>query len=189
MMRKGMMGMLVLLLAGGLAMAGGSGNWLHINVDEGGSSGEKVRVNIPLSLVEELLPLIKVEDFDRGRIRIDSLGLDDEFEDIDLEELWDAIKSVGDAEFVRVQTGDEDIRVVKEGDWLLIEASHDSKSQVEVRFPLAVVDALFSGEPGELDLLAAVEALGRYGHGGDLVRVNDGDTRVRIWIDDINSED
>jgi len=58
-----------------------------------------------------------------------------------------------------------------------------------VRFPLAVVDALFSGEPGELDLLAAVEALSRHGQGGDLVRVNDGDTKVRIWIDDINSED
>ena len=189
MMRKGLMGMLMLLLAGGLAMAGTSGSWLHINVDEGGRNGDKVRVNIPLSLVQELLPLIKVDDFDRGRIRIDSLGLDDEFEDIDLEELWQTIKDVGDAEFVRVQTDDNDIRVVKEGDWLLIQASEGSDSEVEVRFPLAVVDALFSGEPGELDLLAAVDALAEHGRGGDLVRVNDGDTQVRIWIDDINSED
>ena len=188
-MRKGLVGMLMLLLAGGLAMAGTSNSWLHINVDEGGRGGEKVRVNIPLSLVEELLPLIKVDEFNGGRIRIDHLGLDDEFGDIDLEELWQAIKDVGDAEFVRVQTDDNDIRVVKEGDWLLIQASEGSDSEVEVRFPLAVVDALFSGEPGELDLLAAVEALGRHGQGGDLVRVNDGDTRVRIWIDDINSED
>ena len=189
MMRKGLMAMWVLLLAGGLAMAGTSGSWLHINVDEGGRHGEKVRVNIPLSLVEELLPLIHVDEFDGGRIRIDNLGLDDEFGDIDLEELWQSIKNVGDAEFVRVQTEDNDIRVVKEGDWLLIKASEGSSSEVEVRFPLAVVDALFSGEPGELDLLAAVNALSLHGQGGDLVRVHDGDTRVRIWIDDINSED
>ena len=189
MMRKGLMGMLMLLLAGGLVLAGTSGSWLHIHVDEGGHHGQKVRVNIPLSLVEELLPLIKVDKFDRGRIRIDSLGLGDEFGDVDLEELWQAIKDVGDAEFVRVQTDDNDIRVFKEGDWLLIQASEGSRSQVEVRFPLAVVDALFSGEPGELDLLAAVEALSLHGKGGDLVRVNDGDTQVRIWIDDINSED
>ncbi len=189
MMRKGLMAMLVVLLAGGLAMAGTSGSWLHINVDEDGGHGERVRVNIPLSLVQELLPLIKVDEFDRGRIRIDSLGLDDEFEDIDLEELWQAIKDVGDAEFVRVQSDDNDVRVVKEGDWLLIQASEGSDSEVEVRFPLAVVDALFSGEPGELDLLAAVDALAEHGRGGDLVRVHDGDTRVRIWIDDINSED
>ncbi len=189
MMRKGLVGMLMLFLAGGLALAGGSGSWLHINVDEGGRNGEKIRVNIPLSLVEELLPLIKVDEFDRGRIRIDNLGIGGEFEDIDLHELWRAIQDVGDAEFVRVQTDDEDIRVVKEGDWLLIQASEGSRSEVEVRFPLAVVDALFSGEPGELDLLAAVDALAEHGRGGDLVRVNDGDTRVRIWIDDINSED
>jgi hypothetical protein len=189
MMRKGLVGMLMLLLAGGLALAGTSGNWLHINVDEGGRNGQRVRVNIPLSLVEELLPLIKIDEFDRGRIRIDNLGIDDEFGDVDLQELWRAIQDVGDAEFVRVQTDDEDIRVVKEGDWLIIQTSEGSRSEVEVRFPLAVVDALFSGEPGELDLLAAVEALGRHGQGGDLVRVNDGDTKVRIWIDDINSED
>ena len=99
--------------------------------------------------------------------------MDDEFENIDLVELWQAIQDVGDAEFVRVQTDDSDIRVVKEGDWLLIQTSEGSRSEVEVRFPLAVVDALFSGEPGELDLLAAVEALSIHGQGGDLVRVND----------------
>jgi hypothetical protein len=187
MMRKGLVGMLMLILAGSLAVAGTSNLWLHISVDE--DRGERVRVNIPLSLVEELLPLIQVEEFDRGTIRLDNLGVDDEFENIDLYELWDAIQKVGDAEFVRVQSDDDDIRVVKEGDWLLIEASEGSRSEVQVRFPLAVVDALLSGEPGELDLLAAVEALGKHGQGGDLVRVNDGDTKVRIWIDDANTDD
>jgi hypothetical protein len=188
MMRKGMLGLLMVLMVGGIAMAKTSGLWLHINVDEG-RNDERVRVNIPLSLVEEILPLIEIDEFHRGRIRIDDIGLDDEFEDVNLRELWEAIQNVGDAEFVRVQSDDEDIRVFKEGDWLLIQTSEGSRNEVEVRFPLAVVDALFSGEPGELDLLAAVEALGRHGQDGDLVRVRDGDSRVRIWIDDQNTED
>ncbi len=190
MMRKAMLGTLALLVAGGMALASStSGMWLHVNVDSGGRDGEKVRVNIPLSLVEELLPLIHVDEFRGGKIRIESLGLDDEFEGVDVRKLWDTIQSVGDAEFVRVQTDDSEIRVVKEGDWLIIETDGDSDEQIEVRFPLAVVDALFSGEPGELDILAAVEALGRYGSGGDLVRITDGDSSVRIWIDDQNTED
>jgi hypothetical protein len=188
MMRKGLVGILMVVMTAGMALAGSQGLWLHVKVEEDGRDGESVRINIPLSLVEELLPLIQIDEFDRGKIRIDALGMDDELEGIDFLKMWEAIQNAGDAEFVRIQADDADVRVVKEGDWILIETSEDSREQVNIRFPLAVVDAMFSGEPGELDLLAAVEALGRYGRGGDLVRVQDGRDLVRVWIDERDSD-
>ena len=72
------------------------------------------------------------------------------------------LRDAEDAEFVRVQTDDADIRVVKEGDWFLVETTPESSgdTEINVRVPLVMVDALFSGEADELDLMAALEALG-----------------------------
>ena len=51
--------------------------------------------------------------------------------------------------------------------------------------PLEVVDAMVAGKDGELDLLAALEALADYD--GDLVTVESEDSFVRIWIDSTDS--
>ena len=53
---------------------------------------------------------------------------------------------------------------------------------VEVRVPLAVVDALLSGEGDSLDIRAAIEALAEHGE-GELVAVSERDEQVRVWID------
>ena len=61
-----------------------------------------------------------------------------------------------------------------------------SGAQVDVRFPFAVLDALFSGtDEHELDLVAAARALAQYGD-GDIVTVDDGQSKVRVWVDDVN---
>ena len=54
--------------------------------------------------------------------------------------------------------------------------------EVYVEVPVEVIDALLSGEGNDLNVLAAVEKLD--GRRGDLVRVTDGGTKVRVWIDE-----
>jgi hypothetical protein len=51
-----------------------------------------------------------------------------------------------------------------------------------VDLPVALVDALFSGSERELNIRAALGELRRMR--GDVVRVNDRDSKVRIWIDE-----
>jgi len=192
MIRKGVLTGLVLALTATMALAG-SDLWIHVKVDEGGRHGEKVRVNIPMSLVMEVLPLIRHEGLRDGKVRLSELhheidDLDVEgLKDLDVRALWDAVRKLDDAEFVTVEGDDENVRVYKEGNFMLVKVE-DGRDRVNIRVPLEVVGALFSGEPGELDLLAAIKTLGNYTD-GDLVHVEDGHSTVRIWIDDRNQSD
>ena len=163
-----------------LSTAATADKWLHVRVEENGSRGEKVSVNVPLELVERMLPLISVDELQHGK-----LDLEDDLEGIDLRELAAALREAPDADFVTVESDDENVRVSKEGEFLVVriqEKGAHSDERVRVRMPLAVVDALFGGEPHELDLLAALEALGEYSDDA-LVDVESDDGFVRVWID------
>ncbi len=163
-----------------LSSAAAAEKWLHVRVEENGSRGERVSVNVPLELVERMLPLISIDELQHGK-----LDLDDHLEGIDLRELAAALRDAPDADFVTVEREDENVRVSKEGEFLVVrvqEQGRHSDEKVRVRIPLAVVDALFGGEPHELDLLAALEALGEYSDSA-LVDVETDDGSVRVWID------
>jgi len=163
-----------------LSTAATADKWLHVRVEENGSRGEKVSVNVPLELVERMLPLISVDELQHGK-----LDLEDDLKGIDLRELAAALREAPDADFVTVESDDENVRVSKEGEFLVVriqEKGAHSDERVRVRMPLAVVDALFGGEPHELDLLAALEALGEYSDDA-LVDVESDDGFVRVWID------
>jgi hypothetical protein len=158
--------------------------WIHVRVDETGEKGERVRVNIPLSVVEKMLPEIQDEHLRGGKLQ---LG-DKELDKVDLKAMWNALRETGDAEFVTIEGEDENVRVAREGDEFIVRVrkANSEQSTVDARLPLDVVDALMSGEGDELDLAAALRALSR--HEGDLVTVNDEDSHVRIWIDGRNSQ-
>jgi len=57
---------------------------------------------------------------------------------------------------------------------------------VSIKVPIKVADALLSGKKDELDVLAAIRALGEYPN-LDLVTVQDESNNVRIWVDSSNS--
>jgi hypothetical protein len=168
---------LMVCLTAGTALAGADGHWLHVRVDEGDDDGEKINVNIPLSVVMAILPAIESDDFRGGRINIGR----GEIEDIDLHELLNAFKDAPDADFVTIEGRDESIRISKERGFLLVSVDDDDE-RVRVRLPLDVVDALLSGGDGELDILAALDALADHG-GGDLVTVESDNESIRVWID------
>jgi hypothetical protein len=59
---------------------------------------------------------------------------------------------------------------------------------VDIKIPFPVVEALLSGGKDEINVLAALRALGNY-QNIDLVTVNDADSTVRIWVDSSNVAD
>jgi len=106
--------------------------------------------------------------------------------------LLDAVRSSKDGEFVTVQNKDSDVRVAKQNNYFLvhvIDKNHASKrSRVEVKIPMKVVDALFSGRKDELDLVAGLHALAAQGD-TELVTVKDEENSVRVWLDSKNASD
>ncbi len=184
MKRIAMAGLLAAALtAASAATAATTGQWLHVAVDEHGPDGSNVRVNVPIDLVTKILPLIRQEDLADGKVKL-HLG-HEEMSATDLRAVWEAVRASRDGEYVTVDGPKEKVRVAKQGEFLLVEAAKtgEKTEKVEVKIPVAVVNALFSGaEKDELNLVAAVEALARYG-GGDFVTVESDDSHVRIWID------
>jgi hypothetical protein len=70
-----------------------------------------------------------------------------------------------------------------------VDKHHPSKkSNVEVKIPVKVVDALFSAGKDELDLVAGLRALSAQGD-TELVSVKDEENTVRIWLDSKNTSD
>jgi hypothetical protein len=59
---------------------------------------------------------------------------------------------------------------------------------VDVRVPIEVADALFSGAPDELNVAAALELLARHEH-LELVSVQDAENNVRVWMDTKTTQD
>ena len=164
--------------ATGLASAS-EGLWIHVYIEEGGEAGETVRVNVPFALVEQVLPLIQTENLDRGRVRLPApMAL----EGIDLREALRAVREVADGEFVTVQGPDENVVVAKRDGLLLVNVD-DGDEKVRVRLPIEVLDALFTDDSDELDLLAALRMLGETHPGDEIVTVDDGETKVRVWLD------
>jgi len=169
---------LMTCLTAGTAFAGADGSWLHVRVEESGGGGEKVNVNIPLSVIMAILPAIETDEFRGGRINIG----EGKIENVDLHQVLQAFKDSPDADFVTIEGRDESVRVSKERGFLLVNVDDDGE-HVRVRLPLDVVDALLSGGRDELDLVAALDVLADHG-GGDLVTVESDDESIRVWIDD-----
>ena len=155
--------------------------WLHVRVISTDGQSETVRVNVPLELAEKVLPAVNHDRLHAGKVRIDR----SEMNDIDLRALMEAIRTAKEGEYVTVEDSDNDVRVAKQGNQLTIhvlDKSGSKKPQVEVKVPAKVIDALLSSGKEELDLVAALHALGAEGD-TELVSVKDSESTVRVWLD------
>jgi len=161
--------------------------WLHVRVSNPGKNEETVRVNVPLELAEKVLPTINKNRLHSGKVRFDDVDC----HGVDLKALVDAVRTSKDGEFVTVQSKDSDVRVAKQNGYLFVhvfEKNRPKHSQVEVKVPMKVVDALFSAGKDELDLVAALHALSSQGD-TELVSVKDEENTVRVWLDSKNVTD
>lgn len=158
--------------------------WLHVRVICTDGRGDTVRVNVPLELAEKVLPAVNHDRLRHGKVRIDSSDIND----VDLRAVMEAVRSAKDGEYVTVQGNDNDVRVAKEGNHLIVhvvDKGGAKKSQVEVKVPMKVVEALLSAGKDELDLVAALHALGTQGD-VELVSVKDSENTVKVWLDSKN---
>jgi hypothetical protein len=172
--------------------------WLHVSVNSTDADGETVRVNVPLALVEKVLPAINKDKLHSGKIRVNELRVNE----VDLRVVFEAVRDTKDGEFVTVQSRKNNVRVAKEAGYLVVrvremkEARKTDKpdekpaalfeERVDVRVPMSVVEALLSGAKDELDLVAAVRALSAHGD-TILVTVEDRKNTVKVWVDSKNT--
>lgn len=162
----------------------GRGDGRHDDGDDDGDEGADfaANINLPLSAVEPLLSLIP-----HGTLSDRLLDLAGEEVNVGaMRDLWRAVAGVGEAEFVAVDAEDETVRIARTGDQIRVQVKgcgEDGGETVDIRIPVAVVEALLSGDGETLNVPAAVEQLGELG--GDIVRVSGGEHQVRVWIDDI----
>ncbi len=161
--------------------------WLHVRVtetDEKGQPSETVRVNVPLALAEAVLPAIKAHHIHGGKMRLSDLKI----EQVDLRAILEAVKNTKDGEFVTVEKKNESVRVTKQGGYLLVKVQEGEDKRVDVKFPMAVIEAALSGAKDEVDLVAAIRALGAHGD-HDLVTVKEKRQTVRVWVDAKNTSE
>jgi hypothetical protein len=171
---------LAALLLGGRTPAASSSaetSWLHVHVDEP-VKRSRIRVNLPLPAIEAAL-----------KAAPDSIALDGGVplgRNMNLDRfrrLWKGLETAGDAEIVAVEEGGTRENISKKDGRLLIHLQDDRELKtVDVDVPGTVVDALFSGGGQELNIRAAIDHLRTMR--GDVVRVHDRNSTVRIWIDE-----
>lgn len=118
--------------------------WLHVSVVSTNAEGETVRINVPLSLAEKVLPTLHANKLRGGRVRMDDL----EVSGVDLRALLEVLRDAPDNEFVTVESKDETVRVAKEKGYLIVKVDErtGSQDQVDVKIPFTVVEALLSGD-------------------------------------------
>jgi hypothetical protein len=158
--------------------------WLHVRVISTNSRGETVRVNVPLELAEKVLPAIDHDRLHKGKVRIGCMDCDG----LDVRTIFEAVRNTRDGEFVTVESNDADVSVTKKDGQLLVHVHEKNKpkhSQVEVKVPMKVVEALLSGSKDELDIAAGLHALAGQGD-VELVSVKDDDNTIRVWLDSKN---
>jgi len=177
--------------------APGAERWLHVSVTCTNEEGERVKVNVPISLARVVLSSIHKGKLNQGVVHIDNAHVDD----IDIRAILKAVKSSQDGEFVTVEGRDANVQVRKQSGMLLIHVvdksgkhihlDHDKpgvQENVDIKVPLEVADALFSGATDELNVTAALDVLAKHDR-LELVTVQDSENHVRIWMDTKNTQD
>jgi ribonuclease HI len=173
-----------ILLIATLAMAAPATRYLHVKVTNP-TSHELVRVNVPLTLAEKIIPAINHGELRNGKIHIGNMNADE----VNVRAILDALKTAPEGEFVTVQNTGDDVRVAKEHGQVVVHViDKNSKENVDVTVPWDVVEALVSDTTeNQLNVEAAIKALQNVGD-TTLVRVSGSDENVRVWIDSRNTD-
>lgn len=171
------------LLTGTLLFAVTTTRYLHVRVNNA-VTHEVVRVNVPLSLAEKIIPAINKGKLHDGKVHIGKFKTDD----VNLPQILDALKTAPEGEFVTVQQNDNDVRVAKEHGMLVVHVvDQHSKENVDVTVPWEVAQALSSDvDENQLNIEAGIKALEKAGD-VTLVSVVGKNENVRIWVDSSSS--
>jgi len=127
----------ILILAPFAAAAATDGPVIMLRVDVSGTGDDtpKVKVSVPLSLIE-----VVIESVDTTQVMRD---LKSE-KGIDIRKLWRELKNADVDEFVTIEKKDNKVRVYKDTDAfrVTIQDENNSKPNIEIRIPFSVMDYL-----------------------------------------------
>jgi hypothetical protein len=154
--------------------------WIHVRVEEP-QKESKVNVNVPMTVALAALSLAPEKVVSNGRVH---LGAECKGPSVaELRRMWKELRASGDAEIVSVEEKTQTVKVARAGDKIRVHVEDPTRDEaVNVEVPVTAVDALFSGEGDDLNLRAALEEMQKLR--GEVVRVDDKHSKVRIWIDE-----
>ena len=150
--------------------------WIHVK-----ASGARARMdlNMPLVLVETALAMAPDAVVDQGQLQ---LGDRYELPISTIRALWLELRGAADAD-VTLPHGSWQVRITRSDDTILVRVLNERASEaVRAEVPASVVDALLSGDGDLLNIRAALEELSTLD--GEVVRVVEPDSNIRIWIND-----
>jgi hypothetical protein len=168
-----------------LAQPAAPSPWIHIAVSDEGSKLTKVNINVPVSAMEAAIVVgqDKIAKEIAVKMPVKNIPVSE------LRKLWNELRNSGDAQFVNVREKNQTVNISRKGRVIQIRVNDTTKAgkpqTVQVDVPVGVVDALLAGTGNELDLKNAIAQL--RSERGDIVRVHDGATNVRIWIDEVST--
>ncbi len=158
--------------------------WIHVEITGDGADTQNMNLNLPLSAAEALLALVPDTVMTDGQLKLAEQGVPVSVSA--MRGLWQELVTVGDTEFITIEQDDETVRVARTGDNIEIrveDRNGDGDETVDVQIPVAVVDALLSGDSDKLNIRAAIQQLSVLR--GDIVRVTENDRQIRVWIDEV----
>jgi ribonuclease HI len=181
---KSTLSLLAVPLVAVFAWASSPERYLHVRVMNP-ATHELVRVNLPLSLAEKVIPAINHGQLRDGKVQIGGFTA----KDVNVRAILDALKTAPEGEFATVQDNDSDVRVAKEHGQLVVHVKDkNGKENVDVTIPWNVAQALISDTSNDqLNVEAAIKAL-ESADDLTLVTVTGSDESVRIWIDSNSSD-
>jgi hypothetical protein len=154
--------------------------WIHVRVEEP-KKDSKVSVNVPLTVAEAALALAPRSVVADGKIHIGDKGR--HLSVADLRRMWKELRTTGDAELVSIEEKAQTVKITRVGEHVRVRVDSPAETEtVDIDVPVTALDALFSGEGESLDLRAALAVMQK--HRGEVIKVEDGDSKVRIWIDE-----
>ena len=162
------------------AYAGAGAPWIHVRVEEA-NRDSKVAVNVPLAVAEAALAAAPKPVIAEGKVHLGNCH-GQGVSVASLRKAWAELKTSGDADFVTVEEEGQTVKVSRAGERVLVNVVSKRDGIVKIEVPVAAVDALFAGEGEDLDLQGALAEIKKVR--GDVVQVDDGKSKVRIWIDE-----
>ena len=154
---------------------------LHIEVVEDDGDSPKVKMAMPVALIEAMISSIDIDEFTSKHFMGEL-----EHEGIDLRRFWQEVRDADIKEFFTLETEDANIRAWRENGLFRVSVDADEgrrrdRTRVEISIPESLMDLLVGN--ADTDPADAITAL--LDHGPmTLVEVetDDGES-VKIWID------
>lgn len=153
--------------------------WFHLRVDERSDGNTKVRVNVPLAIVEAALPLIPKHNPDHRRLEVNGREIQPE----QFRGALRALRNSAEDMPVTIAVDGENVVFSRRADVVFMDVEHHDGERAVIRMPFDLAEALVAGEGNEVDMRGAARALVRRG-AGELLTVATDDSTVRMWIDD-----